>query len=88
MFSEVLAAVGAKGSAEILEQLRSGRRRPSELTKSSGVSEPTAYSRLKSLHDAGVIEACIIRENGRTHKGYRLTDAGEELVKLFSGGTA
>ncbi len=81
--SRLLTAVGSKGAAEILERLVDGPRRPGELAESSGVSQPTAYLRLKELQDAGVIEACIVEEEGRTHKGYRLTPLGRKLVETM-----
>jgi DNA-binding HxlR family transcriptional regulator len=83
---EILSAIGAKGVANILDQLAGGPRRPSELSRASGVSEPTSFSRIKSLKKSGVITECIVYKGERSYKGYKLTPAGERILETLSGG--
>jgi len=82
----LLNALGSKGAADILDQLASGPRRPTHLAKSSGVSEPTAFSRLKILKKNGIIADCIIEEGERSYKAYKLTETAQRILKSLPGG--
>ena len=82
----ILSALGAKGTEKILSKLADGPKRPKDLVKSSTVSEPTAYTRIRELEKHNIICACILEENKRTYKGYQLTELGKQIIELLTGG--
>ena len=80
-FSIVLHSMGASGAPKILLKLLLAPARAKDLVEVSGVSEPTTFTRISGLKKAGLLRETLIAEDGRTFKGYELTDKARLILE-------
>lgn len=78
-----LEVVGEKWTLLILRECFNGVGRFDQIRDHVGVSDPVLATRLRTLVDAGVLEAVPYREPGRRRRHeYRLTDQGRDLYPV------
>lgn len=81
-----LDVIGQKWTLLILRDAFNGVRRFDQLRDHLGVSDPVLAERLRTLVEAGLLEAAPYSEPGRrARKEYRLTDKGRDLYPVLIG---
>jgi DNA-binding HxlR family transcriptional regulator len=81
--ARTLDVVRTRSAFLILREAFYGARRFDEFAARTGLSEPVTATRLRELTDEGLLERVPYREPGsRTRSGYRLTEAGADLLPV------